>query len=61
MNKDTVKGAARQMRGTIKETTGKLTGNTKLQAEGATQKIRGKATSAVGKAEVKMKHAADRM
>ena len=61
MNKDTVKGAARQMRGAIKETTGKLTGNTKLEAEGATQKLRGKATSAVGKAEDKIKHTANRM
>jgi uncharacterized protein YjbJ (UPF0337 family) len=51
MNKDRVKGAAREMRGTIKEATGKAIGNTKLEAKGAAQKVAGKARNTMGKAE----------
>ena len=58
MNEDRMKGAAREMRGSIKEATGKLTGNTKLQAKGAAQKVGGRALNAVGKMEDKVKHEA---
>ncbi len=51
MNKDRIKGAAREMRGKIKEATGKATGNTKLEAKGFAQKVAGKARNTTGKAE----------
>lgn len=51
MNKDRVKGAAREMRGKIKEATGKAIGDTKLEAKGAAQKTAGKARNTLGKAE----------
>lgn len=51
MNKDRTKGAAREMRGKIKEATGKATGNTKLEAKGFAQKVAGKARNTTGKAE----------
>ncbi|HEY5107423.1 MAG TPA: CsbD family protein [Caulobacteraceae bacterium] len=55
MNKDRVKGAAREARGTIKEATGKATGNASLQAKGAAQKFAGKALNTKGKAEDRAK------
>ena len=61
MNNDRIKGAAREMRGTIKEATGKVTGNTTLQAKGAAQKAGGKALNAVGKIEDRVKHEANKM
>ena len=51
MNKDRIKGAAREMRGKIKEATGKVTGNTKLEAKGFAQKVAGKARNTMGQAE----------
>ena len=61
MNNDRIKGAAREMRGTIKEATGKLTGNTTLEAKGAAQKIGGKTLNAIGKVEDKIKHETQKM
>jgi uncharacterized protein YjbJ (UPF0337 family) len=51
MNKNRIKGAARETRGKIKEVTGKATGNTKLEAKGLAQRIAGKARNTMGKAE----------
>lgn len=51
MNKDRIKGAAREIRGSIKEVTGKATGNSKLEAKGLAQKIAGKARNTMGEAE----------
>jgi uncharacterized protein YjbJ (UPF0337 family) len=48
MDKDRVAGAAHQARGAIKETVGKVTGDTKTQAEGAAEKAAGKVQNAVG-------------
>jgi len=56
VNNDRIKGAAREMRGSIKEAAGKLTGNTTLQAKGAVQKAAGKVQNAVGKVEDKINH-----
>lgn len=42
MNKDRVQGAARETRGAIKETAGKVTGNVGLEAKGSAQKAAGK-------------------
>ena len=61
MNKDRVKGAAREARGTIKETTGKMTGNPTLKAKGASQKVAGKALNALGKAQDNLKHEAEKL
>jgi uncharacterized protein YjbJ (UPF0337 family) len=49
MNNDRMKGAADQAKGAIKEGAGKITGDTKLQAEGALDKAKGKVESAAGK------------
>lgn len=48
MDKDRIKGAAKQAKGAVKETAGKLTGDEKLKAEGKIDKVTGKAQSAVG-------------
>ena len=48
MDKDRVAGAANQAKGAVKETVGKATGDAKLQAEGAADKLKGKVQNAVG-------------
>ena len=48
MDKDRIEGAARQAKGAIKETAGKITGDAKLAAEGAADKMAGKVQNAVG-------------
>jgi uncharacterized protein YjbJ (UPF0337 family) len=48
MDKDRVVGAAHQAKGAVKETGGKVTGDAKTQAEGATEKAAGKVQNAVG-------------
>jgi CsbD-like len=40
MDKDRIAGAARQIKGAVKETVGKLTGDAKTQAEGAVERKR---------------------
>jgi uncharacterized protein YjbJ (UPF0337 family) len=48
MDKDRIEGAARQAKGAVKETAGKIAGDAKLQAEGAAEKLNGKLQNAVG-------------
>jgi uncharacterized protein YjbJ (UPF0337 family) len=48
MDKDRISGAADQAKGAIKETAGKVTGDSKLQAEGTLDKAKGKVESAIG-------------
>jgi len=48
MDKDRIKGAFDQAKGAVKEGAGKATGDQKLQAEGAADKVAGKTESAVG-------------
>jgi uncharacterized protein YjbJ (UPF0337 family) len=48
MDKDRIEGAAHQAKGAVKETIGKVTGDTKTQAEGAVEKAAGKVQNAVG-------------
>lgn len=48
MDKDRIKGAAREAKGSIKEAVGKVTGDSKIEAEGKTDKFLGKAQNAVG-------------
>jgi uncharacterized protein YjbJ (UPF0337 family) len=48
MHKDTIKGAAKDASGSMKEAAGKLTGNERLEAEGAAEKTVGKVQKGVG-------------
>ena len=48
MHKDEIKGAARDAKGSIKEAAGKATGNERLQAEGAAERVAGKVEKGVG-------------
>ena len=48
MDKDRIEGAAKQAGGAIKQAAGKITGDTKLQAEGAADKVSGKVQNAIG-------------
>ena len=48
MDKDRINGAANQAKGAVKETAGKMTGDTKLQTEGVLDKTKGQIESAVG-------------
>ena len=48
MDRDRIEGSAKQAKGAIKEGAGKLTGDSKLQAEGAADKATGKVQNAVG-------------
>ena len=48
MDKDRVEGTAHQAKGAIKEAIGKVTGDTKTEAEGVAEKAAGKAQNAVG-------------
>ncbi|WP_135468216.1 CsbD family protein [Crenalkalicoccus roseus] len=50
MDKDRIAGAAKQVKGAVKEAVGKATGDTKTQVEGAAEKAAGKAQSSLGKA-----------
>jgi uncharacterized protein YjbJ (UPF0337 family) len=49
MHKDEVKGAAKEARGNVKDAIGKVTGDTKLRADGAADKAEGKVQQMVGK------------
>lgn len=57
MDKDRIEGAAKQVKGTIKEAVGKVTGDTKTQAEGIAEKAAGKVQSSVGGAKDAMRDA----
>ena len=48
MDKDRNEGSATQAKGAVKEAVGKITGDAKLKAEGATDKATGKAQNAIG-------------
>lgn len=48
MDKDRIKGAAENIKGSVKEAVGKLTGDTKTEAEGKTDKVGGKVQNTVG-------------
>ena len=51
MNSNRIEGAAKQVKGSIKEAIGKVTGDTKTQVEGAAEKNAGKVQGAVGDAQ----------
>jgi uncharacterized protein YjbJ (UPF0337 family) len=48
MDKDRIKGMGDQAKGGLKEAAGKVTGDTKLQAEGKADKLKGKVENAIG-------------
>ncbi|HEY3639341.1 MAG TPA: CsbD family protein [Rhizomicrobium sp.] len=50
MDKNRIEGAADKVKGSIKETAGKVLGNDRLQAEGAADKIKGNVKEVAGKA-----------
>lgn len=55
MDKDRVKGSAKQIWGAVKETVGKLAGDAKLTTEGQADKAAGKIQNAVGGAKDALK------
>ncbi|HEY5339257.1 MAG TPA: CsbD family protein [Rhizomicrobium sp.] len=55
MDHDRIKGSADQAKGAIKDAAGKVTGDTKLQAEGKADKVKGKIENAVGGAKDSMR------
>jgi len=57
MDKNRIEGAAKELKGTIKEAAGKLTGNRKLEAEGKVDKAAGEVQSTVGKGKDAVKNA----
>jgi uncharacterized protein YjbJ (UPF0337 family) len=48
MDKDRIEGAAKQAKGTVKETVGKAVGDVKLESQGKADKVEGKIQNAVG-------------
>lgn len=48
MHKDQIKGAGKDMKGSMKEAAGKATGDREMEAEGATEKTVGKVQKGVG-------------
>ncbi len=48
MNKDRIEGAAKQIKGSLKEATGKIIGDSKLVADGKADKIEGKIQNTLG-------------
>lgn len=55
MDKDRINGAINQAKGGAKEAAGKITGDSKLKAEGAAEKAKGKVENAVGGAKDTLK------
>ena len=55
MNKDTMKGMAKDAKGSVKRAVGKATGNERMSASGAGDKIVGKTQKAMGKAKDEMR------
>ncbi|NBC46779.1 MAG: CsbD family protein [Gammaproteobacteria bacterium] len=55
MNKKQVKGHYEEAKGTVKEATGKMTGNEELELKGKIQKEAGKAQAVVGDVEQEVK------
>jgi uncharacterized protein YjbJ (UPF0337 family) len=61
MNKDRVKGKLEDTKGRIKRQVGEWTGNEKLQAEGASEQVKGKIQNAWGKAKDAKRDASNRV
>ena len=61
MDKDRIEGSAKQAGGAIKQAAGKITGDSKLHAEGAADRLAGKVQNAVGGAKDAVREAADKV
>ncbi len=48
MDKDRIEGAGHQVKGKVKETVGKVTGDSKLEGEGKGEKAAGKVQNTIG-------------
>ena len=48
MDEDRIEGSGRKLKGDVKETVGRATGDQKLQSEGAMDKVKGKIQNAIG-------------
>jgi len=48
MNKDRIAGAAKEIKGSVKEATGKAIGDSKLVSDGKADKVVGKIQNAIG-------------
>ena len=48
VDKDRVAGSAKQFKGAVKQTVGKVVGDSKLESEGKADKIKGKVQNAIG-------------
>ncbi len=51
MNQDRIKGTVDELTGSAKRKAGEWTGDTPLQVEGITQKVKGKIENSIGKIE----------
>lgn len=54
MDEERLKGVGKQVSGSLKEAVGKVTGDTRTEAEGAAEKAAGKAQDAVSRAKNKV-------
>lgn len=59
MNKDRIQGSAEQAKGKVKEVTGKVTGDNKLENEGKADQVAGKVQNTVGGIKDAVKEAVD--
>lgn len=57
MDKDRIEGAKKQVVGSVKEALGKVTGNERVEAEGAAEKVEGKVQGTFGEAKDKVRDA----
>jgi uncharacterized protein YjbJ (UPF0337 family) len=48
MDKDRIAGAAKEIKGSVKETIGKAVGDAKLRSDGEADKVEGKVQNAIG-------------
>lgn len=60
MDKDRVEGAAKNIKGKIKEGVGKVTGDSKTEAEGKADQVEGKVQNTVGGAKDKARELLDK-
>jgi len=59
MNEEQIKGKAEKAKGYVKQKAGEVTGNENLEAEGAADRVAGKARETMGNAKEKVKDAID--
>ena len=60
MDKDQIRGAVDQAKGTVKEAVGKTIGDKKIETEGVVDKLTGKVESAVGGAKETLRDAVNK-